>query len=253
MKKQALQKAKESSLDVFSNKKNFEEGQRIAKVLASSDIVPKIYRDNLPNCMVALNMAARTGADVMMVMQNLDIIQGKPSWSSKFLISTLNTSGKFSPLRFRIESKGDISAISYTDYFWDAPTKKMKPVNKVFKGPVENLTCVAYATEFYTGEVLTSPKITIEMAIREGWYTKNGSKWQTIPELMLNYRAASFFSRLYAPEISMGMHTAEEVIDVVYEDITPKKKGVRKQKTEIKDRQSGKTTGKGGQISMDMP
>ena len=52
------------------------------------------------------------------------------------------------------------------------------------------------------------------MAKAEGWLTKTGSKWQTMPELMLKYRAAAFFGRLYAPEVLMGMQTAEEVIDI---------------------------------------
>jgi hypothetical protein len=38
-----------------------------------------------------------------------------------------------------------------------------------------------------------------------------------MPELMIRYRAAAFFSRLYAPEITMGMQTREEIIDVVGE------------------------------------
>jgi len=53
------------------------------------------------------------------------------------------------------------------------------------------------------------------MAAAEGWATKAGSKWKTMPELMLRYRAAAFFGRLYAPDILMGMQTAEEAVDVV--------------------------------------
>jgi hypothetical protein len=52
------------------------------------------------------------------------------------------------------------------------------------------------------------------MAKAEGWLTKTGSKWITMPELMLKYRAAAFFGRLYAPEVLMGMQTSEEVIDI---------------------------------------
>jgi hypothetical protein len=75
-------------------------------------------------------------------------------------------------------------------------------------------TCQAYATERSTGELLEGPLITIEMATAEGWTTKQGSKWKTMPQLMLMYRAAAFFGRLYAPEIMMGMHAVEEISDV---------------------------------------
>jgi hypothetical protein len=52
------------------------------------------------------------------------------------------------------------------------------------------------------------------MAKAEGWLTKTGSKWITMPELMLKYRAAAFFGRLYAPEVLMGMQTTEEIVDI---------------------------------------
>jgi hypothetical protein len=39
-----------------------------------------------------------------------------------------------------------------------------------------------------------------------------------MPELMMRYRAAAFFGRLYAPEITMGMHSVEEVVDIQHEE-----------------------------------
>ena len=86
---------------------------------------------------------------------------------------------------------------------------------------------MAYATELSTGETLESDPITIETAIKEGWYTKSGSKWATMPSLMLTYRAAAFWQRMYCPEISMGFLTKEEtddIQDVEYEEIKPKDK-----------------------------
>jgi hypothetical protein len=65
-----------------------------------------------------------------------------------------------------------------------------------------------------TGEKLTGPDVTIGMARKEGWYDKKGSKWQTMPQLMLTYRAAAFFIRTCAPEISMGLPTSDELEDI---------------------------------------
>jgi hypothetical protein len=43
-----------------------------------------------------------------------------------------------------------------------------------------------------------------------------------MPELMLRYRSAAFFARLYAPDITLGMQTAEEVEDIAPErNVTP--------------------------------
>jgi hypothetical protein len=52
------------------------------------------------------------------------------------------------------------------------------------------------------------------MAKDEGWLTKNGSKWRTMPELMLKYRAAAFFARTECPEALYGFQTSDEVEDV---------------------------------------
>src|SRR5690606_1595586 len=66
-----------------------------------------------------------------------------------------------------------------------------------------------------TGEKLVGALVTIGLAKKEGWYNKNGSKWQTMPEQMLMYRAAARFVRAYAPEIAMAMHTVEELQDII--------------------------------------
>ena len=158
----------------------FDHAQRVAKALSSSTMIPKDYQNNIPNTLVALEMAHRIGASPLMVMQNLHIIHGRPSWSSSFIIAALNSSGRFTALKFKA---------------------------------TEN-SCMAYATEKATGEILEGPTITLAMANAEGWASKTGSKWKTMPDLMLRYRAAAFFGRLYAPEIMMGMHSVEEIGDI---------------------------------------
>src|SRR6478735_2941645 len=71
----------------FASLQSFELLQRAAKLLATSTIIPKDYQGNLPNCVIALNMANRIEANALMVMQNLVIVHGRPTWSSQFLIS----------------------------------------------------------------------------------------------------------------------------------------------------------------------
>lgn len=163
----------------------FETAQRQAKALSASDLVPQQYKNNVANTLVALEIANRIGASPLMVMQNLNIIHGRPSWGSSFIIAAINGSGKFTALRF----VGDL-------------TKGIKAV----------------CQEKATGETLEGPVVTMEMAKSEGWLDKTGSKWKTMPELMMRYRAAAFFGRLYAPEITMGMHTTEEIVDIQHEE-----------------------------------
>lgn len=177
------------SLSSLGDKDTFEHNLRVAKMLCKSDLVPKQYQDNgdgkgIANAMLALNIANRMQSDPLQIMQNLTIIHGKPSWSSQFIIAAINSSKRFSTLNFKHEGEGMES------------------------------TCYAYAVDNKTGERLESPVVSMTMAKAEGWLDKNGSKWKTMPKLMLMYRAASFFGRLYCPEILMGFQSTEEIIDV---------------------------------------
>ena len=71
------------------------------------------------------------------------------------------------------------------------------------------------ATELSSGEVVEGCEVTMAMAKAEVCSTKSGSKWATMPEQMLRYRAATFLIRATAPEIGMGLQTAEEIHDTV--------------------------------------
>jgi len=165
--------------------KTFALAQRKAKVYSESSLVPQQYQKNVGNVLIAQNMASRMGADPLMVMQNLYIVHGKPGWSAQFLIACFNSCGRFSSIKYRFGGEGD-------DY-----------------------GCVACAKEIATGEEVSGVRVTIGMAKAEGWSTKAGSKWKTMPELMLRYRAATFLVRCTAPEIGLGLMTSEELADTV--------------------------------------
>lgn len=192
---------------------SFDHAQRVAKMLSSSSLVPDTYKNNIQNTMIALEMANRIGASPLMVMQNLYIVQGKPSWSSSFIIASLNNCKRFSALRFELSGEGDAYG------------------------------CTAWAKDLATKERLEGPKVTWEMVKAEGWLAKTGSKWKTMPELMFRYRAAAFFGRLYAPDILMGMHTQDEMFDMPLSAEAPK---VEEKKNNIRFK-------KGAQTQMNMP
>lgn len=159
-----------------------------ARMLSESDIVPAAYRGKPANCVIAIEMAERLNTVAMMVMQNLYVIQGNPSWSSKFLIGSVNVSKRFTPIRYRYEGKEN----------------------------TKDWSCRAVATDVETKEELVGPRVSMAMADAEGWSKKSGSKWVTMPEMMLAYRAAAFWTRLYCPEISMGLLTTEEAEDMIH-------------------------------------
>lgn len=187
--------------------KQFEATQRIAMMYAMSNFIPDSYKYRngqpleqnvvLANCTIALEMATRMQANPLMVMQNLYIVHGQPAFSSKFLIACINASKRFSPLRY--EFKGEEGTDDYA------------------------CRAIAYeANDTKHKEPLEGDWISIRMAKAEGWTSKKGSKWLTMPTQMLRYRAAAFWQRAYCPEISMGLLTAEEAQDAfaqTYEEV----------------------------------
>lgn len=163
---------------------NIERAWKFADVLSRSKIIPDTFQGNPASVLIALDMANRMRRNPLEVMQAMYIVHGKPSFSSSFLISLINSCGYYEPLRFQ------------------------------FTGEGERRSCVAWTVDKRTGEKVEGPVVSIDMAKAEGWYGKQGSKWKTMPEVMLRYRAASFFSRTYCPDLTGGFHSQEEAMDI---------------------------------------
>ena len=172
------------SKGIFGSSDNWLMAGQMAQALSQSTIVPKDYQGNQANAMVAIEIANRLQTSPLMVMQNLYVISGRPSWSAQFLIASVNGSGKYD-MELQYDEKSDKDGKPFSCQCWT-----MKDGRKV-SGPV----------------------IDMEMAKAEGWYGKAGSKWKTMPQIMLRYRAASFFARMNCPEMTLGFYTKEEAID----------------------------------------
>jgi hypothetical protein len=174
----------DSEFACFLDTAKFNQLWRVAQVFAASELVPGHYRQKPNNCFVAMQMSIRLDVDPMMFMQNTFVIQGKPGMESKLVIALINARGPFEgPIQWKFTGTGDAWA------------------------------CTAYAKHKATGEVCEAT-VTWDMATKEGWTTKKGSKWVTMPRLMFQYRSAVFLGRLYCPECLMGMRTTDELVDI---------------------------------------
>jgi hypothetical protein len=175
-----------SSFASYLDTAKFQQIQRVAGMFAASDIVPEHYRGKIANCALAIHMATRLEMDPMMFMQNSYVVHGKPGIQAVVAIALVNSRGPFTgPIQWRFEG-----------------TIKDK-----------NRQCTAYAKHKVTGEVCEST-VTWAMVDAEGWNKKAGSKWLTLPDLMFQYRSASFLARTYCPEVILGLPTAEELQDI---------------------------------------
>lgn len=173
------------STNVFSNIESFKEIFDIGKMFASSSLVPQAYQGKPMDCTIAVDMANRMGVSPMMVMQNLYVVKGKPSWSGQACMSMIKASSLF---------------------------RDVKPVYTGAKG-TDSWGCYVQATR-NDDEIVKGVEVTLKMAKEEGWYDKSGSKWKTMPELMLAYRAAAFFARVHIPNALMGVAVEGEVEDI---------------------------------------
>ena len=180
--------------NVFNSSDSFKLAAQMAKALSQSTIVPQTFQKHEANCMVAISQAQKLGVDPFVVMNNMYMIQGKITWKSEFIIAMINASGKFD-----------------TELQYEEEEKDGKPYS-----------CTCFT--FKDGRKVTGIKVTMDMAKAEGWLDKSGSKWKTIPQLMLRYRAASFFARYNAPELTSGLYTVDEANDVTFSDRTKVKK-----------------------------
>lgn len=225
----------------FFSKNGFELACRIAKAFSTSDAVPTQFRQliekkgqggnvtvienpaALGNCLVAFEVARTVGLSTIAVMQNADVIQGKLRWSSKFQIAAINASRRFSPLKFKLTNLGRIKAKYKEKLDWNKQLSRYNFAEHEVE--IDNWECIAWAYELDankqpTQEVVQSIPITMQMAVEEGWYSKEGSKWQgSMRFQMLQYRAGTFFGAIYAPDVLMGMGKSVEeehdIIDVV--------------------------------------
>lgn len=168
----------------FLDTAKFNQLWRVAQVFAGSQLVPQHYQGSASNCFVAMQMSIRLNVDPMMFMQNTFVIHGKPGMLSQLVIALINARGPFEgPIQWKFTGKGKERA------------------------------CTAYAKHKTTSEVCEAT-VSWAMATAEGWTTKKGSKWQTMPDLMFQYRSAAFLGRLYCPECLMGMRTIDELNDI---------------------------------------
>lgn len=172
--------------NIFSDIQSFENAQRMAKLLSMSDFAPERYRGKIANCVVAIDIANRMGISPLTAMQNLYFVHGSPSWSGQACRALIEHYGKFTDI--------DLVYIG----------EQGKP----------SWGCYMQAKRKTDGAVIKGATVTMEMAQKEGWEGKSGSKWKTMPELMMAYRAATFFARMHCPSVMMGFQTKEELQDI---------------------------------------
>ena len=168
----------------------FEHLWRISNAFASSDMVPDHCKGKPHNCFVLCQLAIRLEIDPFTMMQSCYVVHGKPGVEAKLAIALCNrlVGTKNAPFRDRIQ--------------WE------------FTGKGKDRECTAFAHDRISGDRCEAT-VNIAMAQAEGWMSKSGSKWKTMPDVMLRYRSARFLVRFYCEDVMMGLnYTKEELEDM---------------------------------------
>ncbi|MDD5461835.1 MAG: hypothetical protein PHG00_09410 [Methylococcales bacterium] len=177
-----------TTISPSSEAQRFELAQREAKALQTSDLLPAQFKNNLGNVLIALEFAKRLNMPPLAVMQSMYVIHGKPAFDAKFFIAQIVQ--RYGQINYEIEGTGD------------------------------DMSCFVWVTCLSTGNKISGPMASIKMAKSEGWFNKAGSKWPSMPDLMLRYRAAAFFARCYLPDLILGLQSVDEIRDITVDSET---------------------------------
>lgn len=171
---------------------DYADNWKVAQQYAKSDLLPDNYKAKPENVIIALGMSQQLDLPIFTVMQNLNIVRGRASWSGSFCRTLIEKTGKYS----------DLDLVYFGEEGKDTWGCYLKAIRKK------------------DGKEIKGTKVTVAMAKSEGWWSKKDkygnetSKWQSMTELMLGYRAMSFFARMHCPEALSGIYTGEEVEDM---------------------------------------
>lgn len=170
--------------------KSITEAIQFSEMLASSSMVPKAYQGKPQDIMVCVQWGYEMGLAPMQALQNISVINGKPSVYGDVLMALVQASPVCEDIEEFFEGEGTPNPVAVCI----AKRKARKPV---------------------------TAKFSVEEAKRAGLWGKQGP-WQTYPKRMLQMRARGFALRDAFPDVLKGLITAEEAQDYQAEkDIAP--------------------------------
>jgi hypothetical protein len=157
------------------------EAMEFSKMLAGSTMVPKAYQGKPQDIMVCVQWGMELGLAPMQALQNIAVINGKPSVYGDAALALVQASSLCEGIDEYIENEGTPNPVAVC-------VAKRKGRNPVIS------------------------RFSVEDAKRAGLWGKGGP-WQSYPKRMLAMRARGFALRDAFPDVLKGLITAEEAQD----------------------------------------
>lgn len=171
--------AKVSHVQMGLAPKNFEEGLRMAELLAKSTLVPNEFRGNPGNVLIAIQMGMEIGLPPMQALQSIAVINGRPSLWGDGMLALVQSSPVFEWIDEPPVANG-VATCTVKRKGWP------NPVSRTF---------------------------TLDDAKKAGLWNKTGP-WQQYPDRMLRMRARAYALRDVFADVLRGLASAEEMLDV---------------------------------------
>ena len=194
-----------TAFDIMMNPEIMDRFERIASVMASSKFaVPKHLQGNTGDCLAIIMQSAQWQMDPFAVAQKTHQINGVLGYEAQLVNAVITNRAPITG-RLNFEWYGDWAKINgKEDKSWDKGIK-------------------VWAT--LKGE--TSPR-EINISMGQVGSVRNSPLWVSDPRQQLAYLAIKRWSRLYTPDVILGVYTPDEIIEREELDVTPAQSTVKK-------------------------
>ena len=169
---------------------SFEQAERFAEKIASSALCPAAFKGKPGDVFIAMQLGAEVGLSPMAAIQNISVINGRPSIWGDALLAIVRSHKHCLGVREWPEG----SILDGTLKWFCGMTRKGQP------------------------EEIRS--FSIDQAKKAGLWNKAGT-WTNYPERMLQMRARGFCARDVFPDALRGLQCAEEVQDYIEVQVEP--------------------------------
>lgn len=161
---------------------NTEEAAALAERLASSQLIPKSFQGKPNDVFVAMMWSRNLGLPIVQGLQNIAVINGRPSIWGDAALAIVKSSGQLESFKETVTGAGDQMVATCT---------------LVRRNEVE-----PYIERFSVADAKAA-----------GLWRKSGP-WTQYPKRMLQMRARSFCLRNAFPDLLLGIGLAEEEMDI---------------------------------------
>ena len=159
---------------------NLTEAMDFAKVIAQSPMVPDAYRGQPANVLVAVQWGYELGLAPMQALQNISVINGKPSIWGDSMLALVKAHPAFRGIKEFMDGEVAVCVV-----------KRALP----------------------NGEIEETKKTFSMSEAKHARLTSKGGAWQSYPNRMLQLRARGFALRDSFPDAIKGLITVEEARD----------------------------------------